>query len=198
MKHFEVIFLLFLLFSCGKDSEYSSLTKEQINNEFLLKSIHPNDPGIEYWEINYLNFLTPETIYFTGNTELKPSLEDRQLNGFFQDCQPLHCAYNIIYFKNDKWQSVTSEQELKKFIGKVDNEYEAFLSAKIDGFSIDSQNKKGNGFLISDKAFFLKVMKYESCPVSKESFLLRLSSEGKILSQKSLGYYYKSTDCIIY
>jgi|SRR5690606_38380487 len=198
MKSFCFLAILFFLFSCGKNSEYSSLTKEQINNEFLLKSINPNDPRIEYWEINYLNLLTPEIIYFTGNTELKPSLEDRQLNGFFQGCQPLHCAYNIIYFKNDNWQSVTSDQELKKFIGKVDNEYKAFLSAKIDGFSIDSQNKKGNGFLISDKEFFLKVMKYESCPESKESFLLQLSSDGKIMSRKSLGYYYKSTDCIIY
>ncbi len=197
MKYFWVFVIQFLL-TCENYPEYSSLKKEQSDGEFLLKSINPNDSAIQYWEINKINLLTPKTIYFTGRKNLEPSLKEREKIGFFQGCQPLHCAYNIIYFKNDKWHLVTSEYDLKNFMGKIDNEFEAFLIAKINNFSIDNINEEGNGFLISDNDFFLKVMKYKSCPVSKESFLLQISTDGKIKTKKSLGHYYKSTDCITY
>ena len=164
----------------------------------MLKSINPNDDEIEYWEINYINLLEPEIIYSKGNNELSSTLnKEKYSNGFFYGCEPLHCAYNIIYFKNGNWTSITSEQDLKNFIGKIDNEFEAFLIARINNFSIDMHDSKGNGFYKSDDSYFLYVMKYKSCPVSKESFLLEITEDGEIKSQKSLGYYYKSKDCII-
>lgn len=190
--------ILILFISCKEKASYSSLTKEQASTEFQLKSINPNDDKIEYWEINYINLLTPETIYFTGDKEVEPSLEEREKIGFFQGCHPMHCAYNIIYLKNDKWHLITSERDLRNFIGEVDNEFEAFLIAKIDNFSIDNHNEKGNGFYKSDKDYFLKVMKYKSCPESKESFLLKVTLDAEIESHKSLGYYYKSSDRITY
>lgn len=193
-----VLSILILFISCKEKTNYSSLSQEQADIEFQLKSINPNDDKIEYWEINYIRFLEPKTIYSIGNKILKSTLEGKEFaSGFFHGCEPLHCAYNIVYHKNGEWISVTSEQDLKHFIGKIDNEYEAFLIALINGFSIDFNDSEGNGFYKSGENYFLKLMKYKSCPESKESFLLKITQDGEIESQKSLGYYYKSSDCII-
>ncbi len=197
MRFFISILSLFII-SCNGNSNYTSLSDEEVDIEFQLRSINPNDDEIEYWEVNYIMLFEPETIHFTGNEDLKSSLENKEfVNGFFQQCHPLHCTYNIVYYKNGEWNSISSEQDLKKFIGEIDNEFEAFLIARINEFYIDFSDSEGNGFYKSGENYFLKVMKYESCPVSKESFLLEITEDGEIKSQKSLGYYYKSKDCII-
>lgn len=122
----------------------------------------------------------------------------RYLNGFFSGCQPSICAYRITYLENNHWKTVKSEQELKNFIGEINNVCEAFLIGEINHYSIDLNSKKGNGFIKETNGFMIKMMKYSSCPESKESFTFFVNKDGSIDNLKSNGYYLRSKNCFVY
>ena len=66
----------------------------------------------------------------------------RYLNGFFSGCQPSICAYRITYLENNHWKTVKSEQELKNFIGEINNVCEAFLIGEINHCCVSSPKNK--------------------------------------------------------
>ena len=100
--------------------------------------------------------------------------------------------------ESGKWKVVKSENELKRFIDKIDNVYEAFLIGLINDYQIDNSSGKGNGFLKQKDGFKLNMMKYESCPESKESFTFFVNKNGVIQNLESNGFYLKAKDCIVY
>src|SRR5690606_28462008 len=104
----------------------------------------------------------------------------------------------IAFLENNVWKIVRSKEELKNFIGEIDNENEAYLIGKINDYSIDYYSEKGNGFLKSEDGYKIKMMIYNNCPESKESFTLFITNEGKIQNLKSNGFYLKSKNCIVY
>src|SRR5262245_29738618 len=112
------------------------------------------------------------------------------LNGFFSGCQPLYCAYRITYLKNNTWKIAQSEEDLKTFIGNVDNEYETYLIGEINDYSIDANSEKGNGYRKIRNGFKIKMMKYDNCPQSKESYTFFVGNDGTITNVKSLGFYF--------
>ncbi len=189
--------ILFLLISCSEN--FKKLPEKYRDDEYLLKQIIPNSK-IEYWQVDYVNGFTPNKIFSSGNQELSKKLplpENQNLDGFFTGCQPLYCNYRILYISNNKWNFVQDKDELKKFIGKIDNEYEAFLIARINDFDIDS-NSKGNGFEKTKYGYKLKVMIYNSCPETKQSYIVTVDENGKLNKLKNLGFYLKSKNCIVY
>jgi hypothetical protein len=125
-------------------------------------------------------------------------LNKNAFNGFFSGCQPSYCAYRITYYQNNQWKIVDDEDKLKKFLGIIDNQYEAFIIAEINDYSIDPTNSKGNGFEKVNYGYKLKVMKYNSCPESKESIMVDVDKKGTLRQLKSLGFYLKSKNCIVY
>lgn len=189
--------ILFSLISCNEN--FDKLPEKFRSDENLLKQIKPNSQ-IEYWQVDYVSGFTPKKIFSSGNQNLSkqiPFSENQNLGGFFTGCQPLYCNYRILYIENNQWNFVQDKDELKKFIGKIDNEYEAFLIARINDYDIDS-NSKGNGFEKTKYGYKLKVMIYNSCPETKSSYIVTVDENGKLNRLKELGYYLKSKDCIIY
>lgn len=194
----KIIFLLFLVLTSCNDTKYQTLNSNEADVESLLKKINPNKE-YAYWEINFSMPLTPKVIFYKGDKKLKQK-NNYQPNqsGFFTGCQPMSCSYTIIYFENGKWNYVLNNEQLITFINKIDNPEEAFLIAKINGYSVDPYNKKGNGYLKTKCGYNLEVMKYNSCPESKESFRVAIDSTGQFKQIESQGFYLKTKDCIVY
>lgn len=189
--------VFFLIISCKENFE--NIPEEYTTKNFLLKQIKPSSK-IEYWQIDYISLLTPNKIYSEGNQNLLKNIpfpENIKLGGFFTGCQPLQCNYRISYIENNKWNFVQDKSELEKFIGKIDNEFEAFLIAIINGYSIDSK-PQGNGFVKTNNGYKLKVMLYNNCPETKKSFIVSVDKNGKLNIMKDLGYYSQKKDCIKY
>lgn len=189
--------ILISLISCNENFE--KLSEKFRSDEQLLKQIKPNSK-IAYWQVDYITGFTPDKIFSHGNQNLSkqiPLPENQNLGGFFTGCQPLYCNYRILYLENNKWNFVQDKDELKEFIGKIDNQYEAFLIARINDYEIDS-NSNGNGFEKTKYGYKLKVMIYNSCPETKQSYIVTVDNDGKLNRLKDLGYYLKSGDCIIY
>ena len=118
--------IFFSLISCNENFE--KLPEKYRSDEYLLKQIKPNSK-IEYWQIDYVTGFYPDKIFSSGNLNLSkeiPLPENQNLGGFFTGCQPLYCNYRILYIENNKWNFVQDKDELTKFIGKIDNEFEAF------------------------------------------------------------------------
>ncbi|OXA87474.1 hypothetical protein [Flavobacterium hibernum] len=189
--------LLLILTSCN-DLNYKYLNSNKTDIESLLKNINPNK-NYDYWEINYCHGITPKTILYKGNKKLKEKYNYKtDCNGFLGGCHPSYCAYNIIYLQNGKWNYVINETDLATFINKIDNPQEAFIIARINDYEIDSNNQKGNGYIKTKNGYNLKLMKYKSCPESKESFIVSIDSTGKLGKTESQGFYLKTKDCIVY
>ncbi|WP_133243379.1 hypothetical protein [Flavobacterium sp. 103] len=194
----KIILVVFLIFLSCEDLKYKSLDSEKTGIENLLKKIIPNK-NYEYWEINYVYGFTPKVIFSKGKKELKKKYNFEENNGgFFTGCQPGYCNYNINFLENGKWHYIKEEKELARFINKIDNVEEAFLIARINEYDIDSNDKKGRSYTQTENGYKLKVMKYNSCPESKESFLVSIDSLGKLKQLENLGFYLKSKDCIVY
>ena len=192
-----LVVLIFCCSSCG--DKLTSMAKGAIDDEELLKHIVPYDENVQYWEINYLDGQTKVLASFGNLGDEEPNklkFYHNSFSGFFTGCQPLLCSYRIVFLKDGSWNFVESIEELKTFIGKVENVQEAFLLARMQGFRIDEKSD-GNGYLKTEKGYKLKVMKYKSCPESKESFNVFINSD-EIVSVSSNGFYYSSGDCIVY
>jgi len=194
---FAIIFISFSLYSCIGD--FQKLPEKYQSDEELLKKILPNQK-IQYWQVDYVMGFTPEKKFSSGNQSLADKIQvpkSEIRGGFFFGCQPLYCYYRILYLKNNTWYHLQDANELKNFIGDIDNEYEAFLIARINDYDIDS-DYKANRFIKTDSGYKLKVMKYENCPESMQGFQITILNNGKIEYIKDLGFYYKSKDCIVY
>lgn len=200
---FAFVIVVFSFVSCQSDYKY--LSKENRDTEKLLENIIP-DKSVQYWQLEdvpgYDNDDKPYKLVFS-----KGKLRDKKipaypnnmavLNGFFTGCQPAYCAYRIRYFKTGKCETAESAEDLKKFIGQVDNEYEAFLIAKIAKYEIDDTHK-GNGYIKVEEGYRLRVMKREYCPESKESFTMLITKNGVIKDIQSNGFYLRTENCITF
>ena len=193
-----IIIFISTINSCSEN--FTKLSIKESSDEELLKAIIPTD-NPQYWQIDYVYGFSPEKIFSKGNSKLAkkiPIPEAQSGNGFFSGCQPSYCNYRILYLKNKKWFYVQDKETLIKFIGKIDNEKEAFLIARINDYDIDNNSSKGNGYLRTNDGYKLKVNIYDSCPESKKAFILKIQTNGKLSKIEDLGYYYKSKNCVIY
>ncbi len=205
MKFTKITYIIILLLFISCSDNYNKLSEKNTDNEELLKKIQTSNK-VQYWQLervpNWKNENENSEILFSKGTKIRITeyKQNTKLdwNGFFRGCQPSYCAYQISYIKSNKWKTVKSEKELKEFIGKIDNESEAFLIGKINDYDIDSYSEKGNGFIKENKGYKIKMMIYNSCPESKESFTLFINEFGNIESSKSNGFYLKSKNCIVY
>jgi hypothetical protein len=203
MKFKIITTIFYILFFCSCNQKFEMLSAKNAENEVLLKKIIPNK-NVKYWQVEHFpNYKTEELdfeiLFSKGNMENISIPKNKfNLNGFFSGCHPSLCAYRITYLEKDQWKIIQSEKELKTFIDKIDNVYEAYLIGKINEYDIDQNSEEGNGFVKQKDGYKLKMMKYNNCPESKESFTLSINNNGNIENIKSNGFYFKTTDCIIY
>lgn len=180
-KFIVVIFLLAGVFSFSQDKKNFS----GIQN--IMQNITPNQ-NIEFWTLVYNNYGKDEVLVKSdGKKEYLP-----QSSGF--DIFPNEDSfYYIAYSQGGKMSYITDLQNLKSFIGKIDNVEEAAIAAAIDGYFIDEEFKHLAGNYYSDTSYYyldLGKLTSTECPYQKKYFTLTVSkSNGNIIDIKDNGPY---------
>ncbi|WES98056.1 hypothetical protein P2W68_00220 [Chryseobacterium arthrosphaerae] len=115
--------------------------------------------------------------------------------GFFQKCIGSNCFSYILACKNERAVYFSNEQQLRDFIGTVDNLPEAILLAQTYGYWVDTSNRFSGTYKIEDHYISMYLMQSKGCPAVKESFLIKINRKTGKLAAKSNGIYAKDSNC---
>lgn len=176
-------------------SDFKKIPEILDNIELLYPFIVP-DKEYAYWRV-LTNDPDPDKaiIYESQMPDFMTINEPFPEKGFFQKCLGEKCFSYILACKKERSVYFTSEQQLRDFIGSVDNLPEAILLAKTYGFSVDSANKLGSSYKIGDKYIDLYVSKSKGCPEIKESYIIKINRKSGKLESKNNGIYFKGKNC---
>lgn len=163
--------------------------------DYLFPFIVP-DKEYQYWRV-LSNDADPEkaVIYESQAPDFMTINEPAPEQGFFQKCIGNNCFSYILACKKDQPVYFSNEQQLRDFIGTVDNLPEALLIAKTYGYSIDTKNIFTGAYKIEDRYISLYALQSKGCPVTKESFLIKINRKTGKLEAKSNGIYSKNEAC---
>jgi len=141
---------------------------------FLIDSIIPNE-YFAYWECVYKDEMPDDfnmlylnrgrRVIYNGDSlnfnDFAASVNSDQ--GFFSECAPMYnCFYYIVGVKPDrKIVLINSEDLLKHFIGKINNDEEAGLVARINGYYIDNESIECGSFRKRQNDYLLYVLEIE-------------------------------------
>ena len=166
------------------------------NADLLYPFIIP-DKSYEYWRV-LRNDPDPDKaiIYDSQMPESMTINDPAPEKGFFQQCVGIACFSYILACKNSRTVYFSTEQQLRDFIGTVDNLPEALLLAKTYGFSVDFSNKLSSSYKIDDHHIYLYVSKPKNCPEVKESFSVKINRKTGKTEIKNNGIYGTAKDCI--
>ncbi|MGA9211714.1 hypothetical protein [Kaistella sp.] len=149
-----------------------------------------------YWKVIRKDGSTEKLIYEKIGAKNKKVKENRTIEeGFFLECLPDGCFTYIMANQNKKSEYFTNVEELRGFIGFVNNLSEALLIARTYDLWFDRKNPIGGSYKIEKDFIYLYLAKFESCPVSSEAFFVKINRRTGELEQESKGVYYKTDDC---
>ncbi|MCA6065815.1 hypothetical protein JI747_001410 [Chryseobacterium sp. RG1] len=176
-------------------SDFKKIPEILDNTELLYPFILP-DRKYEYWSV-FRNNQDPDkaVIYESQAPEFMTINDPAPEKGFFQKCLGENCFSYLIACENSRSKYFSSEQQLRDFIGSVDNLPEAILIAQTYGFTFDSANLSGGAYKIEDHYITLYLSKSKDCPLTKESFLVKVNRKTGKIDSKSKGIYLKTDDC---
>ncbi|REC46412.1 hypothetical protein [Chryseobacterium pennipullorum] len=163
--------------------------------DYLYPFIVP-DKEYAYWRV-LTNDADPEkaVIYESEAPEYMTINEPAPEQGFFQRCIGNNCFSYILACKKDRSVYFSNEQQLRDFIGTIDNLPEAILIAATYGYSVDPRNRFTGSYKIDEKYISIYGLQSKSCPVIHESFLLKINRKTGKLEAKSNGIYAINEDC---
>jgi hypothetical protein len=142
------------------------------NNRTLIENLKPNK-RIKYWEFNIFSHNRDYTneVRLTEEIQSEDIVLSKTKKGFGSFCPPSNCSWYLsMRDKNNKITTIDDTKNLKKFIGRIDNEYEAWL--------IVSPLIKSNPVYLNGK--FAKVKEGFLIQVKKEEIYL-VTQKGEIL-----------------
>lgn len=150
-----------------------------------------------YWRVlNNDNDYEKAVIYESQAPDFMTINEPVPERGFFQKCVGNNCFSYILACKKDRSVYFSNEQQLRDFIGTVDNLPEAILLAKTYGYSVDTKNRFSGAYKIDDRHISMYVMQSKGCPAVKESFWIKINRKTGKLEAKSNGVYSKDENCV--
>lgn len=166
--------------------------KHIVDAQTLLKMITPNDK-LDGWILAHNLDGDHKILKSSGYTDNF----DRQNQGFkFSDSDPGY--YYIAYSNSGIWKYVRNMDDLRKFVGTVDNAEEAGIEAMSQGYFFDTEYKDySSNYRQDDKNFYFEAAKVTSsaCPYAKSNFALTVDKKtGAIIDEKDLGVYSKIYD----
>lgn len=175
--------------------DYKKIPDILDTTEYLYPFIIPGKE-YEYWRVLTNDPDPDKAIIYESQAPLFMTInEPFPEKGFFQKCVGDSCFSYILACKGGRSVYFSNEQQLRDFIGTVDNLPEAILLAKTYGYSIDTQNRFTGSYKIEDHSISMYVLQSKGCPVTKESFLIKINRKTGKLEAKSNGIYSKSEDC---
>lgn len=199
MKIISVVFVLTsgLFFSQTAKTiptDYRKIPEILDTVDYLYPFVKP-DKKYAYWKV-LRNINDPEKaiIYESQMPDYMTINEPPPSQGFFQEYVTENCFSYVIACKSERAEYFTNEQQLRDFIGSVDNISEALLVAKTYGYTFDSKNKLGGSYKMENDYFLLYLSKSKDCPAPKESFFIRINKKTGKLEAKSNGLY-KNDHC---
>ena len=113
-----------------------------------------------------------------------------QEKGFAEDCTPL-CFFNyLLAIKNGKVSVYNSLNSLKEYLGDIDSEGDAAITALAYGFEFDYTNKEVAGVKkVTDGYEILCKKRVRSCnPIQYDQLWLHISTKGIISIKKEVIY----------
>lgn len=166
--------------------DYKKIPEILDNTEFLYPFIKP-DTKYQYWSV-LRNIEDPDPdksiIYESQMPDFMTLNDPAPEKGFFQQCTTSDCFSYILACKNGKTEYFNNEQQLRNFIGFVDNLPEAILIAETHGFTVDTSNKLGGFYKIDDQYISMYISKLKN-DTQKESFLVKINRKTGKLEAKS-------------
>jgi len=136
----------------------------------FIDSIIP-DKYYYYWECvshDILDINNRRIIYVYNGDSLHFAEKTKKItsdSGFFVECHPGICFHYIIAIDNSKnIVVINSDENFKKFIGKIDNLSEVLLIARLNELYISNKEKIGGAYKEKDDCYFLYLTEWEFCP----------------------------------
>lgn len=159
------------------------------NTELLYPFIVP-DKKYEYWSVLRNNPDPDKAIIYESQMPDLMTLNDpTPEKGFFQKCIGEDCFSYVLACEKSRSKYFSNEQQLRNFIGFVDNLPEAILIANTFGYSVDSSNQLGSSYKIEDQYISLYLSKSKNNSETKESFFIKINRKTGKLEVKSNGAY---------
>ncbi len=169
-------------------SDFKRIPEILDNTELLYPFIIP-DKKYGYWSVFRNNLDPHEAVIYESQMPPYLTINDpAPERGFFQKCLGENCFSYIIACENDRSKYFTDEQQLRSFIGFVDNLPEAILVAATYGFQVDTGNALGSSYKIDDQYILIYVSKPRN-DARKESFFVKINRKSDKLEAKSNGNY---------
>lgn len=175
--------------------DYKKVPEILDNTELLYPFIVPGKE-YSYWRV-LTNDTDPEkaVIYESQMPDFMTINEPLPEKGFFQQCMGNRCFSYILACKKERSVYFSNEQQLRDFIGTVDNLPEAILLIQTYGFKIDTSNKLSGSYKIEDQYIYLYASKSKGCPEMKESYFIKINRRTGKLESKNNGVYFKAENC---
>ncbi|MBH1960136.1 MAG: hypothetical protein I8H68_08495 [Flavobacteriia bacterium] len=196
VKVVSLVFILFSILTFSQVNIPNSYTKIPDSLHFsdnLYQSIIPNK-NYDYWKV--INYDTSEEVIIYESNKMKNCVGKLfPKKGFFNECAPSACFSYIIAYQNKKPEYFTDENELRNFIGYIDNLSEALLIAKTYDLGVDRKSPIGGSFKIEKDFIYLYLARFENCPVSREAFFVTIRRKTGKFEYESQGIYYQTQDC---
>lgn len=192
---FSLIFPHLFFAQITVPDDYKKIPDILDTTEYLYPFVIPNKE-YEYWRV-LTNDSDPDKaiIYESQAPDFMTINEPVPEKGFFQKCIGNHCFSYILACKKDRSVYFSDEQQLRDFIGTVDNLPEAILLARTYGYSIDPKNRFTGSYKIDDHSISMYALQSKGCPATKESFFIKINRKTGKLIAKSNGIYSKNEDC---
>ncbi|ANF49234.1 hypothetical protein A0O34_01075 [Chryseobacterium glaciei] len=170
--------------------DYKKIPEILDSTAFLYPFIKP-DTKYQYWSV-LRNIEDPDPdksiIYESQMPDFMTLNDPAPERGFFQQCSTSDCFSYILACKNGKTEYFNNEQQLRNFIGFVDNLPEAILIAETYGFKVDTSNRLGSSYKIDDQYISMYISKLKNGN-QKEFFLVKINRKSGKLEAKSNGSY---------
>ncbi|PKF75088.1 hypothetical protein [Chryseobacterium sp. PMSZPI] len=178
-----IMFIFLLLGVLG----YSQEKKKFSNIPNILQQISPDD-RVDSWVLVYNDYGKGREIKVSGG---KPNYTP-QFSGF--NLFPSEDSfYYIAYSIGGKINYVLNIEDLKKFVGTIDNAQEAAIISAADGYMVDEEFKDLAGNYHEDRSnYYLDLGKETSmdCPYQKTHYTLTVNkATGAITHVKDNGTY---------
>ncbi|MFC3161506.1 hypothetical protein SAMN05443633_101603 [Chryseobacterium arachidis] len=175
--------------------DYKKIPEILDNTDLLYPFIVP-DKKYNYWSVLRNNPDPDKAIIYESQTPDFMTINDpAPEKGFFQKCLGEDCFSYVIACENSQSKYFSNEQQLRSFIGFVDNLPEAILIANTYGYTVDSTSPLSSSYKIDDSNISLYLSKTKNCPLKKESFIIKMNRKTGKSEVKSNGIYFKSEEC---
>lgn len=170
-------------------ADYQKIPEILDNPELLYPFIVP-DKKYDYWSVLKNNPDPDKAVIYESQTPDFMTLNDSTpTKGFFQKCLGEDCFSYVLACDRGRTQYFSDEQQLRNFIGSVDNLPEAILIANTYGYIVDTGNRLSSSYKTDERHISLYLTKVTDISKAKESFLIKINRKSGKLEAKNISTY---------